>query len=163
MKKAKTLFILRHGEAEPYGFDVEDEKRRLTDFGRREVSSVAQQFEVQGVKLDAVVVSPYIRAQQTAEAFIKQQGLELHYLTSDLITPDGQEHLVADYLQNLPYARILLVTHQPFAHQFVDYLVDQPLPRQFAMTTATLAVVNLDVVAMACGQFSGSLSPNVEY
>lgn len=154
---------MRHGEAESYGYGVNDSQRQLTGFGRREVCSTAEQFMLKADSIDVIVASPYVRAQQTAEVFIKRLGVELHCLTSDLITPSGQEHKVMDYLQGLPYSNILLVTHQPFASEFVEYLCDHPLPSQFAMTTATLASIDLSVVAMACGQLDSVIRPSVEY
>jgi phosphohistidine phosphatase len=54
----------------------------------------------------------------------------------------------------------LLVTHQPFAHQFVDFLVDEPLPMNFAMTTATLTSVEGEFFAGACCQFRWCISPS---
>ncbi|MCW4631732.1 MULTISPECIES: hypothetical protein [Marinomonas] len=76
------------------------------------------------------------------------------------ITPNGQKIDVALWLNDLPYESILLVTHQPFSHQFVDYLVDQPLPINFAMTTGTLASVEGELFAGACCQFRWCFSPS---
>ena len=62
---------------------------------------------------------------------------------------------VALWLNDQPYESILLVTHQPFSHQFVDYLVDQPLPINFAMTTGALASVEGEFLLGPVANFVG--------
>ncbi|MGR0279702.1 phosphohistidine phosphatase SixA [Marinomonas dokdonensis] len=160
MKKLKRLYVLRHGEAEPYGYDVADEMRQLTEFGRQEVSATAKDFFAKGLALDAVMVSPYLRAQQTADIFCDQLGNVPHRDTNALITPYGKAMQIADWLADQPFESILLVTHQPFAYELVAYLADAPLPRDFAMTTATLACLESDDWYMACAQYQWFISPS---
>ncbi len=58
------IFILRHGEAEH--FANTDAERQLTPRGRTESEAVARACKEQGfAQFDKVLVSPYIRAQQT--------------------------------------------------------------------------------------------------
>ena len=73
MSKTKRLYVLRHGDAEPYGYD-NDKQRALTDFGFTEVKATAQAFQAKGESFDAVFVSPYLRAQQTAQCFLDVLG-----------------------------------------------------------------------------------------
>lgn len=159
MKTPKRLYVLRHGEAQPYGYEVADEMRQLTDFGRQEVVATASNFERKGLSIDAVFVSPYLRAQQTADVFCAQLGLHCYRASSDLITPYGQVMQVADWLQQQDFESILLVTHQPFAYELVSYLADAPLPHDFAMMTATLACLEGDDWLMACGQYQWFIAP----
>ncbi|MBJ7539470.1 phosphohistidine phosphatase SixA [Marinomonas transparens] len=159
MSKTKHLYVLRHGEAESYGYN-KDELRALTDFGFDEVKSTAQVFQAKGEMFDAVFVSPYLRAQQTAQCFLEALGSLIKAETCPLITPSGKGEEVALWLNSQPYQSILIVTHQPFAHQFVDLLVDEPLPANFAMTTATLAAVQGELFATACCQYRWSVSPS---
>jgi len=159
MKKCKRLYILRHGNAEPYGFD-QDERRELTALGAAEVKVTAQAFLDKGEVFDAVFVSPYIRAQQTAKIFLANFEILIDRKDCPLITPYGKEAEVAAWLDQQPYESILLVTHQPFAHQFVDFLVDEPLPVSFAMTTATLAALEGEFFAGACCQLRWCISPS---
>ncbi|NLQ16266.1 phosphohistidine phosphatase SixA [Marinomonas sp. M1K-6] len=158
MKKRKRLYVLRHGNAQPYGYD-QDERRELTELGVAEVKVVAQAFKAKSERFDVVMVSPYIRAQQTAKVFLADLDVSVEVKECSLITPNGREMEVALWLSEQPYESILLVTHQPFAHQFIDFLVDEPLPVNFAMTTATLAAVEGDFIAGACCQFRWHLSP----
>jgi phosphohistidine phosphatase len=159
MKKLKRLSILRHGNAEPYGFN-QDELRELTTLGVAEVKTTARAFASKAEVFDAVFVSPYVRAQQTAKIFLADLELSVDIQSCPLIMPYGKEMEVSAWLDEQPYESILLVTHQPFAHQFVDFLVDEPLPMNFAMTTATLASVEGEFFAGACCQFRWCISPS---
>ncbi|SBT18899.1 Phosphohistidine phosphatase SixA [Marinomonas gallaica] len=157
--KTKRLYILRHGNAEPYCYE-QDAQRALTKQGIEEVRSTAKQFSVLGEKLDAVFVSPYLRAQQTANEFLRVSGSQATPETLDSITPSGKELDVALWLHDLPYESILLVTHQPFAFELVEMLADAPLPYNFQMTTATMASLEGELFATACCQFRWAISPN---
>jgi phosphohistidine phosphatase len=159
MKKLKRLYILRHGNAQPYGYD-QDELRELTELGVAEVKTAARAFRNKSEMFDVVFVSPYVRAQQTAKVFLADLDVSVEVENCPLITPEGQSMDVATWLNDLPYESILLVTHQPFAHQFVDFLVDEPLPVSFSMTTATLASVEGEFFAGACCQFRWCVSPS---
>ena len=65
------LWLLRHGEAEPQA--ASDAARELTAHGRKEVQQAAAQLA--GRPLTAIVASPYVRAQQTAELVRSELGL----------------------------------------------------------------------------------------
>ena len=154
----KRLYIMRHGHAEPFGYD-QDAQRALTEQGYDEVRSTAEQFVALNEDFDAIFVSPYLRAQQTANEFIKVLGTKTLPQTLDSITPSGKELDVALWLYDQPYDSILLVTHQPFAYQLVDMLADQPLPAVFQMETATIAALEGELFATACCQFRWAISP----
>lgn len=156
--KTKRLYILRHGNAESFGYD-QDAQRALTEQGYEEVRSTAEQFAARHEDFDAIFVSPYLRAQQTANEFIKVLGSQTLPQTLDSITPSGKELDVALWLHDQPYDSILLVTHQPFAYQLVDMLADEPLPANFQMQTATIAALEGELFATACCQFRWAISP----
>lgn len=158
--KNKRLYILRHGNAEAFGYD-QDSQRILTSQGYEEVRSTAEQFAQRDEDFDAIFVSPYVRAQQTANEFVKVLGSKSVPQTLDTITPSGKELDVALWLNDQSYDSILLVTHQPFAYQLVDLLSDAPLPVNFQMTTATIAALEGDLFATACCQFRWAISPSL--
>jgi len=56
------LWVLRHGQAEAHA--ATDAERNLTAHGREEVLGSAAQLI--GKPIDAIIASPYVRAQQTA-------------------------------------------------------------------------------------------------
>nr|WP_239090181.1 phosphohistidine phosphatase SixA [Marinomonas ostreistagni] len=149
---------MRHGNAQPFGYE-HDSERALTEQGFDEVRSTAEKFAELGEDFDAIFVSPFLRAQQTADEFLKVLGSQMAPQTLDQITPSGKELDVALWLNEQPYESILLVTHQPFAYQLVDLLADEPLPARFQMMTATLAALEGELYATACCQFRWSIEP----
>ncbi|BFM48148.1 phosphohistidine phosphatase SixA [Marinomonas sp. THO17] len=154
----KHLYILRHGNASPYS-QTGDAERELTELGIAEAKLSAQSFKARQCPLDTVVVSPYVRAQQTAKTFLAELGGRSQFFTNDLITPAGRVSQVTDWLEQQKSESILLVTHQPFAQDLVEYLTDQVLPLDFAMTTGTLVCIEAEFFAAACCQMSWYISP----
>ncbi len=63
------VFIMRHGEAEVVASS--DETRRLTDYGRKQSTSQGQWLKTHlnstALSVQKVIVSPYVRAQETFE------------------------------------------------------------------------------------------------
>lgn len=156
--KNKRLYIMRHGNAEPFGYQ-DDASRALTELGYEEVRRTAQAFANTNEDFDAIFVSPFLRAQQTANEFIKILGTATLPTTLDTITPSGKSLDIALWLNDLPYESVLLVTHQPFAYQLVDLLADEPLPASFQMQTASLAALEGELFATACCQYRWAISP----
>ncbi|HWX96333.1 MAG TPA: phosphohistidine phosphatase SixA [Solirubrobacteraceae bacterium] len=62
----RQLWLLRHAEAEPHG-TRQDAERRLTERGERQARAAGIALARIGVKFDAVLFSPKVRARQTAE------------------------------------------------------------------------------------------------
>ena len=153
MSKGKRLYVLRHGNAFAHGYE-QDALRELSPEGVNEVVQTARAFRERGEVLDAVYVSPYVRAQQTAQHFLAELAQDdLEPQSCSLITPSGKELDVALWLNDQKADSILLVTHQPFAHQLVELLSDEPLPASFAMTTAAMAALEGELFATACCQY----------
>src|ERR1700704_5418837 len=63
---ARQLWLLRHAEAEPHG-TRQDAERRLTERGERQARAAGVALARMGLKFDAVLFSPKVRARQTAE------------------------------------------------------------------------------------------------
>ncbi|MCW4631731.1 histidine phosphatase family protein [Marinomonas rhodophyticola] len=68
MRKLKRLYVLRHGNAQPYGY-AHDESRELTELGVAEVKMAAQAFRERGEAIDVVFVSPYVRTSKRQRLF----------------------------------------------------------------------------------------------
>lgn len=140
---------MRHGNAEAHNFS-NDAARKLTQAGIEEVNSTASQFSSYGQKLDALYVSPYVRAQETAQHFLKAHPVDCKKETLNLITPSGNAVDVALWLSQQKADNILLITHQPFAAQLVERLSDTNLPTDFLMRTATLVALEGEFLATEC-------------
>ncbi|MAD05576.1 phosphohistidine phosphatase SixA [Pseudoalteromonas shioyasakiensis] len=138
----KTILIMRHGEATP--MQADDAARQLTETGHYEASRMGQWLATYH-KPDALLVSPYIRAQQTAADATQHISLKFNETCSD-ITPDGVPQIAADYLETLiamhPQCNTwLIVAHMPI----VSYLVDQLSPGHMPIfNTGAVAVIEYD-------------------
>jgi phosphohistidine phosphatase len=63
---ARQLWLLRHAEAEPHGMRP-DSERRLTERGEQQARGAGVALQRLGVRFEAVLFSPKLRAKQTAE------------------------------------------------------------------------------------------------
>jgi phosphohistidine phosphatase len=68
-----VLWLLRHGDAEDGSPDAE---RPLTDKGRGQARVAGGALKALGVKVDACLASPRVRAAETARIACEQLGLE---------------------------------------------------------------------------------------
>lgn len=102
------VWVLRHGEAE--GHARTDAERNLTAHGREEVLRSAGHLIGQPVR--AIIASPYVRAQQTAQLVREALGFEPEIRTVPWLTPESNPLEVLKHLDNDD--DVLLVSHQPF-------------------------------------------------
>ena len=127
------IWILRHGEAQPHA--RRDAERELTVKGREQVLHSAARLLDQ--PLDSILVSPYVRAQQTAELVRVALGFTGELMTVPWLTPESEPKFAASKLPDS--GNVLLVSHQPFVGELISLLqhghVRQPQP----MHTASLA------------------------
>ena len=72
---ARTLWLLRHGDAEPHGTRT-DFERRLTDRGERQSRAAGRAFARLGVRFEHVFSSPRVRALETARLVCAELDLE---------------------------------------------------------------------------------------
>ena len=124
------IWILRHGEAEPHA--RRDAERELTAHGREQVLRSAALLI--GQPLDSILVSPYVRAQQTAELVRKALGFTSGLITVPWLTPESEPKFAVSKLPDS--GNVLLVSHQPFVGELISLLlhghVRQPQPMQTA-------------------------------
>ncbi|MFZ3281785.1 phosphohistidine phosphatase SixA [Pseudomonas sp.] len=111
------LWVLRHGEAVPYGA-CPDSERELTDHGRQEALSSAAHLI--GQPLTAIYASPYLRAQQTAQIVREALGFEPEIRTVEWLTPEVDPDKVTDQLVSV--SNVLLVSHNPLVGNLLSYL-----------------------------------------
>lgn len=145
-----TLYLMRHGIAADPARGTNDADRALTEEGVRKTTRVAAGLKALGVELDAVLSSPFRRAEETAR------------LVADVLSPDLAVELYPplaagaqpqDVLKGLKLARrvsrLLLVGHQPDLGELASFLMTG---------SAALAPLPFRKAAVAC--FSvGSLPP----
>jgi len=137
------IYIMRHGQAEMMANS--DSERALTDMGRSESEKMASSLAKQGISFDAVMVSPYIRAQQTWESvrpfFPEISNIQI----LKALTPSGSarksvNEIIA--LQAMGVKSLLIVSHLPL----VGYIVGELAPAAGvpAFATSSVGLVELD-------------------
>ncbi|MBJ9976616.1 phosphohistidine phosphatase SixA [Pseudomonas sp. S75] len=135
-----TLWILRHGEAEPRANT--DAERRLTAHGREQVLRSAARLL--GQPLQAIIASPYVRAQQTAALVHDILDFAQPVRTVPWLTPESDVGEVIGEIERLGLEQVLLVSHQPLVGALVGMLVEGHVQAPAPMSTATLAQLEGD-------------------
>lgn len=137
------LWLLRHGEAEPKART--DAERNLTDAGFAEVQRNAEHLF--GQPLQAILASPYNRAQQTAEIVRQALGFGKGVETVPWLTPESELDDAMLYLDRRDESGLLLVTHQPFVGALGGWLVNGHRSGPLPMATGSLAELEGEFVA----------------
>lgn len=154
------VFIMRHGEAEH--FANSDAERELTTRGREQSLAVARACERQGFhQFDSVLVSPYIRAQQTWQTI--SSAFTTHddgFSTYQDITPYGTSSDVFHYVSALIASKnldtVLLVSHLPLVGYLTAEFVSGIAPPMFP--TSGLVCIEYDAETM-CGELLWHIHP----
>jgi phosphohistidine phosphatase len=100
-----VLWLLRHGDAADGSPDAE---RPLTKKGEAQSRAAGRALEAIGVKLDACLTSPKLRAADTARLACEPLGVEPHHEPKLAGGPFDAEALAAGLGDN-----VLLVGHDP--------------------------------------------------
>lgn len=144
------LFVLRHGDAGLHA--SQDQLRELTAHGKQQVESAIRTNKEQLAGVQNLLVSPYLRAQQTAKIVADELG-PLPSQNSELLVPGAYPSLLIQHLHELFHQEsltsLLLVSHQPLVSALIgDLCVTDP--SHCSMSTASLAAIDFDVMASDC-------------
>lgn len=129
------VWILRHGEAQPHA--ARDAERRLTAHGQAQAVQAAAHLV--GQPLQAIIASPYVRAQQTAALVHHALAAPLVVRTEAWLTPEGDPHEVLNQLDALALEHVLLVSHQPLVGELASLLEHAHVQQPVGFSTASLA------------------------
>lgn len=135
VKHLRTLWLMRHGHAVASG-GMPDEERMLSSQGQTQVQHAARAMARAGFVPDTIWHSPYLRAQQTADA-ISSAFPHADRVVAPGWVPHGRAPaLVTELLENAP-DRLLVVSHLPLLPEVLSALLAQP--RSLDFSTATVA------------------------
>ncbi|PHM73523.1 phosphohistidine phosphatase SixA [Xenorhabdus kozodoii] len=137
------VFIMRHGDAALNA--ISDVARELTPQGCQESQEMARWLAQQSPDVDCILVSPYLRAEQTLKAVRDNLALPDHEEILAELTPSGDVALVASYLHALStqgHQSVLVVSHLPLVGYLVSELCPGHTPPMFA--TSSIVCVELD-------------------
>ncbi|MFC0308391.1 phosphohistidine phosphatase SixA [Gallibacterium trehalosifermentans] len=117
-----NIFIMRHGEASFTTFI--DKDRPLTARGEDQASEQGSWLVKHAIP-EQVLVSPYLRAQQTYQYMQQHFKKAISVETWENLTPYGHAELVVDYLDTLQQdgiKNILIVSHLPLVDEIMRAL-----------------------------------------
>lgn len=101
---APVLWLLRHGDAEDGSPDAE---RKLTKKGKRQARAAGAAMSALGIRLDACLTSPKVRAADTARLACEPLGIEARHEPALAGGPFDAEQLAGGFDE------VLLVGHDP--------------------------------------------------
>ncbi len=132
-----SVDFFRHGIAAELRPEQEDGERALTTQGVERTHQVAQRLKQLGWHWDWLLVSPLVRAQQTADVLI-EVGLARMSETLPALAPGGHfQALEQWYLSHAPLQSLAVIGHQPDLGQWIAMalwgpcLEPDPNPTQF--------------------------------
>jgi phosphohistidine phosphatase len=119
------LFVIRHADAAP---GEPDEARRLTLEGRAQAEALGKQLAAEGVRPDALLTSPLLRARETGE--ILTAALDCTSEPSDALAPGATADGVLAAVEGRGET-VLVVGHEPDCGRIAAKLGDgseRPFP-----------------------------------
>ena len=159
------LFLLRHAEAEPLNETNHflDEKRALTDEGKKQSREVGQGLKVLGVKLDLIAASPLVRARQTAEFVLNMLDCAEPVAIWEELAPGVKPGLLLERIKDSPAQdSILLVGHEPDMGLLASYFLTGNLNAAIPFKKAGLCRMRLQGLSpFLPGELKWMLTPKI--
>lgn len=154
----KTLYLLRHGHAEPDR--KEDSLRKLSKQGIVQVQKIAALYKHAGFEtIDFALSSGATRTKETCELFLKSasiHGIPIEYKNELYL---ANETRIIHELESISgkYNQLLYVGHNPGIEQAAASLAQQYIP----MGTATLIIIKFEIEEWALLGDSLALSVDI--
>lgn len=144
---ARELLLLRHAKSD-WDQACDDVDRPLNARGQHDAPRIGRWLRDRKLPPDRVLSSPACRAAQTAHAVCAELGYPAERILWDKRLYLASLETLLDVLaeQNGPPHRLLLIGHNPGLEDLLEYLAEEPPPRQpngKLFTTATLAHLHL--------------------
>jgi phosphohistidine phosphatase len=137
------LYILRHAEAEalsPSGLDAD---RPLSEPGTKRMKAVARAISRMEPDFDAILVSPLLRARQTAEPVAAACRFDGELQVSESLLPGSDPVTILEELEGAEWKSVLLVGHEPHLGRLFGRLVSGRKDCEVPMKKASLAVFEI--------------------
>lgn len=136
----KTLILVRHAKSDhKHDPTIEDFDRPLNHRGKHDAPAMARRVKQTGVRVDALISSPAVRALSTAEDFAMELNVPIQ--TDKRIYAAGLRELLA-VVRELDdrHGSVMLTGHNPGMSEFLHYLVGGS---RVDLPTAAVAVIEL--------------------
>ncbi|MCW8955746.1 MAG: phosphohistidine phosphatase SixA [Gammaproteobacteria bacterium] len=113
------LYLVQHGEACTKQIDPE---RPLTDQGKADINRLASFLQQAAIRVECVIHSGKLRAQQTAECLAKSIAPDVKLEISNLINPNDAPDSF-DWQSICQDRNTLVVGHLPFLEKWLSVLL----------------------------------------
>jgi len=132
------VYLLRHGEAEPYISHAMDRDRKLVEHGVIQAKSAGVFLRDESLPPTTILCSPYQRTQQTAQAV--NESLGTAFQIDDRLAADQSTSSILDVVRDwIDVPSLVVISHNPIISRAVDVLVDGPTaPTRYSMRTGEL-------------------------
>lgn len=120
------LYLIRNAEAVAADQEVftEDAKRALTDKGREHAKQLAGLLQGRGTRLEMILTSPLVRAQQTAKAIQESWKAPTPLLrTNEELAPGSRPRRLTRLLLDLRLKAVALVGHKNDLTTYTGWLI----------------------------------------
>ena len=143
------LYLIRHAEAAPVGERgiTDDAERPLTAKGETQAAAVGKVLQRRGIVLNKLVVSPLLRAQQTANILARHLQPAPETITSDGLVNGAKPRKLAKLLRSLEGERFGLVGHMPQLAEWAGWLI--------GAKKAQLDIAKAGIAQLVCGELPG--------
>ena len=120
----KTLYVVRHGVAVPFGTEgIADDERTLTEQGERKVRGIGRGLKRLRIKLNAITSSPLPRASRTAEILATELGLSESLNFADALRADQSATQIREWLHGCVEEHLMIVGHNPSFSDLIGLLL----------------------------------------
>lgn len=145
------LIVMRHGIASDRAGGLPDSERALTPRGIERTRTIAQWLKHRWQHWDALLSSPLVRAQQTAD-IIREAGLAAEVEQFDALVPGGSFRDLVDWKMSRPNATtVAIVGHQPDLGNWVELSVWGQTSGRIQVKKAGIVVVNFPAGRLRLG------------
>ncbi|MDA0268716.1 MAG: phosphohistidine phosphatase SixA [Cyanobacteria bacterium] len=149
------LYLIRHGIAAERGTYANDGDRPLTAKGIQRTETMVKRLGALGCRFDAVLTSPLVRAQQTADILVRL-GLASTLETFGALAPGGQLHDWLSWLEwwqgHSAQGRVALVGHEPDLSDWGQRLVTGQGGDRWVLKKAGVIGLMVPAAEVALGQ-----------
>lgn len=155
------LYLIRHTDALPLeeSGSASDADRPLSPTGEAQARTLAAAFRRRGIRLDQLIASPLLRAQQTAEGIIAVWGADAPPLSfSKRLAPGLKPRRLSRYLNGMEGNALGLVGHQPDLNEYAAWLIGNKKV-QLDLAKGGVAYLNVDAFQKGGATLRALLTP----
>jgi len=141
---SKTLFLVRHAEAEEPANHLKDIDRVLTPTGRRDATRLGNYFAEEDIMPDIIMSSTAVRAINTAEIIAERVKYNIDRIEQNEDLYEASVRILLKAINELPNdtKKVLMVAHNPGITFLADYLTVEDIG---GMAAGTLITLKLDL------------------